>query len=202
MLIAVVLIFFLTKIEHSGVLIAIIAISVYLYAGLHDLLPDKYQYLYHWMEQNIRQEVNLTFMSSIPWVSIGYFVSSRKMETLSLGRVWNYVVLAALLIIGLLFHSYEAHLFRPIVVIAIVIAFFHLDLKPRKVYKVMRNMSILIFFLHFTILKILWHTGYPMLKGGLLTFCTALIISIAFSYLIIIISNKQYFISKILRLSY
>lgn len=176
-------------------IVFLITLLVALYVSYVRLLPEFMKIPYEWYAANLREEVSLSFPAQMIWISLGQILS------LWLVKIENKKCILMPLSIGIfvgtfiLFEIFPSFLFRLVMVLALFTFCFLINLQENKIYKRLRNYSILMFFFHFSIAGKMRHfCGFvgDSLATNWLYYILVVIISIAFAEIILRLEKYKY----------
>lgn len=186
LIIGVPIVFYLRRIIHP-ITVMFISFAVYLIFQYPDMLDIKYC---TWVRNG---SLHYSFIPHIVWISIGCVLAICKTN-------FNCKMISTTIFIVLLYslmlHSVYEPLLRPAFCITIFILFYHLGTKEKQVYYLMRQLSIVVFVIHFLFLSIYVHIGvyyFPALNNSIICFFVILICSLLSSLSIILIKQKKGF---------
>lgn len=205
LMVATTVIFLLKKYlkVHSALILALGMIT-YVYVISVSDLPFEMQRPYLFIQQHIRDEVMLTPVAGIIWCSVGCFFAtggflSRVYKRFG-GKLSALFVLVGYFLAVLTANSgYIYYLIKPFLVFFVIVLAYGVRLKPASVYMKMRNISILIYLIHFTLLGVVSHfMSNPHLQ--IVYFLVVLLLAVALALLILKLENYKPF--RVLRYSH
>lgn len=192
-------------------LLFIISLIGFVYIHEIDYIPEQLHGLYKWWQSNVREEVTLSILEALPWVGVGYFLSSDRIQTwMSTIKEKNKPILLHLLFLVLVLvclinynYGYKPLqlLIRFVIVLYLITLAGTSRLTPKPIYFEMRKMSVLFFMLHFVAIKIWsllgtyvlhldsWQEHIGNMGFYFLILASCLVISICILYL----QNKKQF---------
>ena len=195
--------------EIIKVIVLFFSFLLLFYIHMIEQLPISTHFLYDWVGNNIRQEVQLTFMESLPWVSMGYMLASLITKTNKFRNYLNnrlvlfvFIMTSAGLMIygtindvtGLVLTS------RIICVMTMVLFAGSLSLSSNNICLHLRKLSVLFFMIHFEVLYYMsiftrhfFHSSIQDLMGYLPTFFLVVVLTYFFSETILYLKNKKFF---------
>ena len=187
--IAVTIIYLSKKLRIPHYVILGLSLLIYFYLYFHRILPDSYSLVFHFLQNHLRKELGLTFLCAIPWVCVGFYLSRLNLVNNTKYTTIVLIVFLATLIIEELFPE-TVTLFNVLFVPSLIYLMHKISLPPSNLWLLLRRCSILTFFLHFILLRIMHR--YFDINGGHL-FVIVLSLSIIISLLIIQLSQKKGF---------
>ena len=199
MMLSIIALFYMCKSKFPEWLMALLAMFSLVIVYKSEFLPFMTGF-YDFIKTYIRPELDLTFISGFPWVVFGYLLSGVNMPSsrISPNKVLLYSLFACIFLYGFALCFTESLLIRVLFVAALVITCHSIPDNTMLPYKIMRNISILIFFIHFDVLFILRKLTGAVGGEGILSWCLVSIISLALAYMILKIESKV----KILKYSH
>lgn len=196
LLLAVILIYLVKKINTPDFIIYSIAILIYVVLYNYKFFPEDFQRPFHIMEKVFRPELSRTFLIGIPWVTLGYFVSNNllfnRLKLLSFNKVWYAVFLLIAFFISYNWKS-TIYILRVFMVLTMLIWAYNITLDSNKIYLKLRNASILFFFLHFPILKIISLLHINIFPNSVCKYLFVLTLCGIFSSLILTLAEHKRF---------
>lgn len=214
MTVAIVFVFFINR-YFTKYTSLIISFAVYFYIYNIELFNEQLQTPYLLFTEYIRPEIKQSFPVALLWVTIGSILSSANLQFCN---AKSKVILLCSIIVLYMTNVFAGELFiiKTTLPILIFISAVNIDIKDRPVYKKLREMSIIIFFVHFIVIKsksifigcankILALTfpnhmttsatmgGGNVLITNILFFIATIIISSAIAYTIITLEKKKRF---------
>lgn len=184
LIIGVPFIYVLTKI-FKEYFVWMVPLVVYLYL----YLADENHFIFAWYENTIRTPL-LSFPSGLLWLCIGYYITNEVIKKLLL-RLSNsfYIMLLALYLLLGIFFEHWLFLVKVPAVISIIMLFYKIDFDiAENKCVLMRNSSIIIFCLHFSLICII--SRLQVFECKPLLFIVAFTISFICSILIIQMSKR------------
>lgn len=155
---------FYTILYKNNWLIAIFfLISMICLEYIHEIeyLPENIKGFYIWWQSNVREEVTLTILESIPWVGMGYYLSTDRFQTFvkSIKKPYTLSIgFVMLVFICLLNFNYGYKPLQLPIIIMMVLCLILLagssKNAPKPIYFVLRKMSVLFFMFHFVAIRI------------------------------------------------
>lgn len=199
MMLSIIVLFYICKYKFPEWLMALLAMFSLVIVFKNEYLPFMDRF-YDVIRTYIRPELDLTFFAGFPWVVLGYLLSginTNKHEITHGKFLFSSIVFCIILyIISLCFP--ESILIRILFVMTIVITFYAIPDNKILPYKLLRNVSILIFFIHFDVLFILKKLTGATLGEGILSWCLVSVTSVVLACLTLKIESKV----KILKYSH
>lgn len=198
LIIATTIVFFLGKKINYWILLCTFFI-LYLYIYNVQSLPESYRLLYEWYENHIRN-IQLSFPTALFWISMGAgFAKLNINGNLVQLAKYQYILWFCFIFIFLLTLTCGSILVNGLnnifMVALLTILFYNMKLKPSSTYRVMREYSILFFFWHFIVLKIIDiifnEQSFDLL--GIWIYPITLIPVVLISTIILYLENKRYF---------
>ena len=190
----VVLVYILSRILNKYI-VFLITLVIALYVSYVEQLSPSMQIFYDWYAANLREEVCLSFPAQMVWISLGYLLSFWlvKMEN-------NRLILLPMAV-GVFIVAFTVFEFTPLFMLKImmVVSLFAtcllVQLSENKIYKRLRNYSILMFFFHFSIAgKMFLFCRFfgDTLVTNWLYYILVVVVSIAFSEIILRLEIYKY----------
>lgn len=196
------LVFVLKKyLKASSSFLLGLAIIIFLYIHLYQWLPQGFQKPYLFIQTHIRDVVELTPVTGIIWCSFGCVLARRDLiEKLSkkVGLVWCVISFILLYLIRVFLPEEYKYLAIPFLVLSIIILTYSIKLKPSDVYLKLRNLSILIYLIHFQVLYMTIILPHNTLH--IVYYLIVLAISLLVAGLILLLENTR--LLKILKQSH
>ena len=198
LIIATTIVFFLGKKINYWILLCIFFI-LYLYIYNVQSLPESYKLLYEWYENHIRN-IQLSFPVALLWISMGAGFAKLNIngKLVQLAK-YQYILWFCFIFIFLFTLTCGPILVNGLnnifMVALLTILFYNMKLKPASTYRIMREYSILFFFWHFIVLKIINiifnEQSFDFL--GIWIYPITLISVVLISTIILYLENKRYF---------
>ena len=158
LILAVIFVYLIRKANTPDYIICFIAIFIYIVLYNYKFFPEDFQKPFHIMEKIFRPELSRTFLIGIPWVTLGYFISNNvlfnRLKFFPFNKIWYAVFLVIAFFISYNWKS-TTNILRIFLVLTMIIWAYDIRLNSKNIYLKLRNASILFFFLHFPILKLL-----------------------------------------------
>lgn len=151
MTVAVVFVFFINRYFTKYVSL-IISFAVYFYIYNIELFNEYLQTPYLLFTEYIRPEIKQSFPVALFWVTIGSIFSSVNLEFNNAKK--TYILLCSIIVLYIAnVYDSEPFIIKMMLPMLLFISAINLKIKDNPVYKKMREMSIIIFFIHFIIIK-------------------------------------------------
>lgn len=177
---------------------SIVYIIVYIckFDPAHDYL-NMYRF-YNWYTANICKHPLLSFIRSLPFIALGYVMATHtiyeKIQSLANNKLFHSIpiILAILIFTEAQIGNIIIEQFFILLAVPLISTWFHgLRLPESKVWKLLRNLSILIYLLHFML--IVYVRNIPMISNisGISKYILILFVAISISYIIIFLSNNK-----------
>lgn len=183
------LIVFLLKkyLNVADVVLFVLATITYVYMKCYYVMPAVMQEPILFIQNHIREEVEQTPLNGFIWCSIGCLLAKDGlMEDLSnkLEKKGCLMCLIIAYLVLIFFPTEYQYLIVPLFVISIVLSAYKLELKPNGVYIKLRNLSILIYFIHFPLLSVVGRF-LPVERLHIVDYLSVLITSLTLAVLIL-----------------
>lgn len=158
-----------------------------------------------WLSLVFENDLSMTVCKAYYWIVIGYMLSSPSrvalMERLR-NKHSNYFFVICILILYLavmlyMYYGFYSFWIQLIAVPIMLVLFYCIKLKDSPLYKRLRDKSILIFFIHFIIIRFYSHFFKGSLQSGPICFIVVFLITYIIAFGILFLSNKKTF--KILK---
>lgn len=176
-------------------LIFMITFLVAQYVYCVNFLPEVLQIPYEWYATHLREEVSLSFPAQMVWISIGQILSYYMFNLESRKKLLIPLSISVFIcaFFGQVF--YPSLIIKIIMVVSLFTFCFLIELPDSKIYKRLRNYSILMFFFHFSIAgKMQMFCRYcgDTLVTNWLYYIIVVAISIAFAEVVLRLENNKY----------
>jgi peptidoglycan/LPS O-acetylase OafA/YrhL len=198
LVVAVLIIYYLNKLFDRKI-IFLFTIIINVLIRLHTQI-ESVDSIYNWYLTNI---VNLenSFWISLMWVSLGslfacdrqfYYIQHSQENASGVRKICGIIFMLAFAFAGII--QYRFCLVYIMVPCCILYAF-NFDIPPKNIYKIMRNISILIFIIHFVVIVMFRNlfVNVDFLQHGLGQFVIVLPITLLISYIILKLKEVRYF---------
>ena len=156
LIVGTLIVFILKKcLKATSLILLILALLTFLYVKLVALCPLWLQKPYLFIQTNIREVVELTPVTGFIWCCVGcVLASSDAMKIISsrFGKRNIMVVFIITYIASVFLPNNTAFVVLPFLVLSIILLAYIIRLEPRGLYMKLRNLSILIYLLHFRLL--------------------------------------------------
>ncbi|MBR5781948.1 MAG: hypothetical protein IKY27_08205 [Bacteroidales bacterium] len=129
----------------------IFTIIIALYVSNIEQLPLTMQIPYDWYAANLREEVSLSFPAQMVWISLGQILSLYLTKLENNKRIILPVSAGLSVVAFVAFSFLPLFLLKVMMVLSLFVFCFLVQLADNKIYKRLRNYSILMFFFHFSI---------------------------------------------------
>lgn len=151
-------VFILKKyIKATSLVLLILALLVFLYVKLISVCPLWLQKPYLFIQTNIRDVVELTPVTGFIWCCVGCVLASgdaMKIISSKLGKRNIIIVFFITYLASVLLPNNIAFVVLPILVLSIILLAYIIRPEPSVLYMKLRNLSILIYLLHFPLLNL------------------------------------------------
>lgn len=192
-----------------------LSVLMLFYINCIEITPAQFHGFYRWWQVNVRDEVALTLLEALPWVSLGFLLSTPKLIhfTTSFNK-YHFGLLVALtcVVLSLYIVSVNLNLFLLKIIVKIICACSLVILAGASNMNNscqlthLRNISILLYMFHFVIINLMGIAG----KLARIDICSVIgyfpyfLLIFLFSYLcsetFLWLSTKRYF--KLLKFGY
>lgn len=152
------LVFLLKKyLKAPGSILTIIALLFFTYVKMVSYCPEWMQKPYLFIQTNIRDVVELTPITGFIWCLVGCVFAEGdllKRITIRLRESGIVIVFMVMYLLTVFLPSLWAFAALPFLVLSIILLAYTLPFRPSDVYLKLRNISILIYLIHFPLLNI------------------------------------------------
>lgn len=190
----VLIVYSLSKVFNRYLVFAL-TLLLALYVSYAKFLPDTMQLPYEWYADNLREDVGLSFPAQMVWISIGQILAGWLINIEKYGRILTPISFSLFGVAYILSLFYPLFLLRIMMVIALFIFCFLVQLPDNKIYKRLRNYSILMFFFHFSIagkMGLFCRFVGDTLLTNWLYYVLVLIASIVFAEVVLRLEKNKY----------
>ena len=173
-----------------------LCLLISLYIAFHSVLPELLQIPYNWYAATFREEVNLSFPFAMVWMSMGEIMakSSHYQKWEMFGKSHK-KLLAALFVlvflVALCGFEYTSYFIVPLIFVLACCV----DLKDSKIYRYLRNSSILVFFSHFWIAGkkciFLDLIGYDITIFHIVYYLIVVAVCFSFAMIVLLLEQKR-----------
>ena len=159
LIVGTLIVFVLKKyLKATSLVLLTLSLLTFLYVKIVPFCPSWLQKPYLFIQMNLRDEVELTPVTGFIWCCVGCVLASgdaMKKISKKFGTMYLLIVFSITYLASVLLPNDIAFVVLPLLVLAIVLLAYIIQLKPRgDVYMKLRNLSILIYLLHFPLLRI------------------------------------------------
>lgn len=178
-------------------IIAIIGLACFVYFSMNSLLPESWQLLYRQLDFYL-EGVAFSFICGIPYVTIGLLMSNPIIERKIEKWKESYYILPILFVFAAnwaiisIFKEATMPLRIPFVISALLL-FYVFPFKSRPIYKTLRNFSILIYMVHFDVIRVLAFAHYQITERPIIDFLVVLSLTLLMVSLILKLKKHKYF---------
>ena len=188
---SVIVVYLCNRFLNSYVSFAIFfALSIYIKFACN--FPDTWHVIFDWLTLNVRKEVELTFLSSLIWVSMGNILARTDLlAKLECRRIVIFCVLTYFL-----WFITALQIFIYPFAVGLFMLGYCVKLTDRPCFKMMRSMSILFFLSHFTMagqVEDYFLTLFPKPYFAVIYYLIVLLLCSFFSFAILTIEKNKYF---------
>lgn len=192
--IGILIVYTLSRVLNKYI-VFVITFIIALYVSCIESFPKVMQIPYDWYAANLRQEVNLSFPAQMIWISIGQILSPWLTDIENRKKMLRPLSIMFFLCAFLTCVFYPSLPIMIIMVVTLFIFCFSIELADSKIYKRLRNYSILMFFFHFSIagkMRIFSSLCGDTLLTNWSYYLLVVAISIVFAEIILLLENKKY----------
>jgi hypothetical protein len=161
LIVGTLVVFLLKKyLKVSNIVLLFLTLITYLYVKMYSFMPLALQQPYLFIQTYIRDEVELTPVVGFIWCSVGCVLAkdgiiARMSEWL--GKYGCVLAFIGTYLMSVLIPTDYKFIANPFLVISIILWAFSLQLRPSDNYLKLRNLSILVYLVHFPLLSIVVH---------------------------------------------
>ena len=146
----VLLVYILSRVLNKYI-VFLITLIIALYVSYLEQLSLSMQIPYDWYVANLREEVSLSFPSQMVWISLGELLSFWFVKMENHRRILLPLAAGVFIVAFTVFEFYSLFILKIMMVVSLFATCLLVQLPENKIYKRLRNYSILMFFFHFSI---------------------------------------------------
>ena len=161
LVVGVLFVFLLKKyLNANNVVLLLLAIAVYIFVKCQDFFPNWLQQPYLFLQHYIREEVELTFVTGFIWCAIGFILAKKNFLECITSRIYSKIqwfIWLGLFLLCVLIQNEFKIIVLPFFVVSMIIVAYSVKSRPTRGFLYLRNLSILIYLIHFVMLHIVSH---------------------------------------------